>query len=89
MPEYTSDPARAARGFSLHTSYIEDLNASDLSKGDGKELYRYLHVHYHPYGYGRPVSSVYLRETKMGDGQTEDLNISRGGRYLYLCWTYS
>lgn len=88
---YTTSRAEAALGFSVHTSYIEDLNAKDISKGDGKELYRYIHTHYRPGGPSggyRPVGQVYLSETPMGDGHTDDLNKDRGGRFLYLCWTY-
>lgn len=87
MPKYTGDRREAACAFSLHTSYIEDLCANDISKGDGKDLYRYIQAHYHPDNEGKKVvKSVTLNESQVGDGQTADLNKDRGGRYLYLCW---
>ncbi|KAI9452409.1 hypothetical protein BJY52DRAFT_1292942 [Lactarius psammicola] len=92
VPKYTTSRAEAALGFSFHSSYVKDLNAADISKGDGRELYRYIHTHYRPGGPSggyRPVGRVYLRESPMGDGHTDDLNKHRGGRDLYLCWTYA
>lgn len=92
VAKYTFSRAEAALGFSLHTSYIEDLNGNDLSKGDGRDLYRYIHTHYRPGGPSggyRPVEKVYLSESPMGHGHTDDLNKDRGGRFLYLCWTYA
>ncbi|KAL4067473.1 hypothetical protein V8B97DRAFT_1918959 [Scleroderma yunnanense] len=88
-PKYTFSRNDAARGFSFHTTYVEDLCANDLSKGDGKDLYRYIHAHYRPNGDGRPIGQVYLSTIEDGDGHTADLNRDRGGRYLYLCWKYT
>lgn len=75
----------------MHTSYVEDLDADDISKGDGKDLYRYIHAHYRPNGdwANKAIEKVYLTEEPMGDGHTADLNKDRGGRFLYLCWTYA
>jgi hypothetical protein len=90
VAKYTDDRNQAACGFSLFTTYVEDLCANDISKGDGKELFRYIHVHYHPNNSGQQVvGSVYLKEEKLYDGHTDDLNKDRGGRYLYLCWDYA
>lgn len=88
VPRYTADKKKACCGFSLFTSYNEDLTANDMAKGDGKDLYRYLHVHYDVAGNHRTVGKVYLKEETMGDGHTDDLNKDRGGRFLYLCWEY-
>ncbi|KAI1390597.1 uncharacterized protein F4822DRAFT_426445 [Hypoxylon trugodes] len=89
-PHYTSNRDEAACGFSLYTTYVEDLCATSISKGDGRDLHRYINV-YHKLDNEktRVVRSVYLREKKMGDAQTDDLNRGRKGRYLYLCWKYA
>lgn len=90
VPRYTTDRSKAASGFSVHTSFIEDLEANDISKGDGSTLYRYIHTHYYLNNSDmRVVSSVHLREEEMGDGNTGNLNKDRGGRFLYLCWKYA
>ncbi|RYP25855.1 hypothetical protein DL767_008246 [Monosporascus sp. MG133] len=89
-PQYTSNRNEAACGFSLYTTYVEDLCANDISKGDGHDLYRYINVYHKLDNEGtRVIGSVYLREERMGDGQTDDLNKDRGGRDLYLCWKYA
>ncbi|KIY51637.1 hypothetical protein FISHEDRAFT_56548 [Fistulina hepatica ATCC 64428] len=90
VPKYVVQRKFAACGFSLHTSYVEDLNANDISRGDGKELYRYIHSHYKPGGPrgGKAVGDVWLSEEQEGQGCTDDLNKDRGGRLLYLCWNY-
>lgn len=89
VAKYTEDSSKAASGFSVHTTYVEDLDANDIAKGDGLDLYRYIHNHYYYENSDMPlVGSVYLKEDVMGDGHTDDLNKDRGGRFLYLCWTY-
>ncbi|KAH0604005.1 uncharacterized protein H6S33_007036 [Morchella sextelata] len=90
VPRYTTHRNKAASGFSLYTSYIEDWCANDISKGDGLETFRYINTHYYLNNSNmRVVGSVYLREKEMGDGNTDDLNKDRGGRYLFLCWKYA
>jgi hypothetical protein len=91
VPEYTYKPEEAAYAFSLLTTYNDDLCAADLSKGDGKDLFRYIRTHYQ-HGSTRAITKVWLstvRGTTEGDGRTDDLNKDRGGRYLYLCWQYN
>lgn len=88
VPEYTSDRSQAAHAFSLLTTYQEDLCAADMSRGDGKELYRYLCAFYNGSDDSR-ITKVWLsrtEDTKEGDGRTADLNRNRGGDFLYLCW---
>ena len=80
----------AASGFSLLTTYNEDLTASSLSKGDGGLLYHYIRTLY-SYDRSRVVVKVWLsrtKDTQEGDGRTSDINRDRGGDSLYLCWEY-
>ena len=61
-----------------------------MSKGDGKSLYRYLCAFYSGSDDSR-ITRVWLSRTagtKEGDGRTADLNKTRGGDFLYLCWEY-
>jgi hypothetical protein len=88
VPEYTSNVQEAAFAFSLLTTYNADINAADISKGDGKDLFRYIRTHYR-HDKSQVITKVWLaRHTPGGDGHTDDLNKDRGGDYLYLCWEY-
>lgn len=88
--EHTDKRSEAASGFQVEITKIEDFHAADLSKGDGKEYFRYLHAIY-TYGGIAAITRVWLSTTKdttEGDGRTEDINRNRGGDFLYLCWEY-
>ncbi|KAG0697307.1 hypothetical protein DFH29DRAFT_946877 [Suillus ampliporus] len=89
VPTYTNDPEIAAMRFVSSIAPSEDSSGVDYSKGDGGGLYRYLDTCYDCFGNGPYVSSVYLSETKSGDGCTEDLIRERGSTPLYLCWKYA
>ena len=86
-PLYTSERNEAACGFSVLTTYQQDLNADDYSAGDGKDLYRYLCTHKR-HDKSQVVTRIYLSSKQDGDGFTDDLNKDRGGRYFYLNWMY-
>jgi hypothetical protein len=89
VKEYTDKRSEAASGFQVEITKVEDLHAADLSKGDGREYFRYLHAFY-TYGGIAAITKVWLSRTKdttEGDGRTEDINRNRGS-FLYLCWEY-
>lgn len=88
--EYTDKRSEAASGFIFEQTQVEDFHAADLSKGDGKKYFRYLHAFY-TYGGYAAITRVWLSRTKdttEGDGRTTDINKDRGGDFLYLCWEY-
>ncbi|KAF3904554.1 hypothetical protein ABW21_db0202022 [Orbilia brochopaga] len=90
VPEYTSKRSEAASGFQVEITKVKDLHAPDLSKGDGREYFRYLHAFY-TFGGIAAITRVWLSTTKgtnEGHGRTEDINKGRGGNFLYLCWEY-
>ena len=89
VAEY-APPQEAASGFSLLTTYNEDLTASSLSKGDGKPLHHYIRILY-SHDRSQVVAKVWFsrtKDTQEGDGRTSDINRDRGGEPLYLCWEY-
>ncbi|EIW77686.1 hypothetical protein CONPUDRAFT_75504 [Coniophora puteana RWD-64-598 SS2] len=90
IPEFTSNRAEAASLFSFTKTHTKDFCAGDISKGDGKEWFRYI-VAYYTFGAHAAITSVWIsknRDTTEGDGRTEDFNKGRGGDFLYLCWEY-
>ncbi|PPQ65109.1 hypothetical protein CVT24_003070 [Panaeolus cyanescens] len=88
VPVYTENPSEAATAFSITITSMEELNADDLCKGDGKhERFVYLNAHY-SLSNGPPIKRLSLSEKEEGIGYTIDLNKGRGGRFLYLNWWY-
>lgn len=90
VEEYNYRRSEAASAFGVEITRINDFHAADISKGDGKTFYRYLHAFY-TYGGLGAVVRVWLsriEDTTEGDGRTDDLNRGRKGDYLYLCWEY-
>ncbi|KAF4540659.1 uncharacterized protein LTHEOB_601 [Lasiodiplodia theobromae] len=90
VPEYTTNRYEAASKFAVEVTRNYDLYAADVSRGDGKEYFRYLCT---AYACDTPeaITRVWLsrkKDTVEGDGRTTDINWSRGGDYLYLCWEF-
>ena len=76
VPVTTTSRAQAASLFTVEITHIEDECAADLSRGDGKEYFRYLRAHY-TFGGIAAITRVWLSRTKdttEGDGRTEDIN---------------
>lgn len=90
IQEYTDKRSEAASAFIFEKTQVEDFHAADLSKGDGRKYFRYLHAFY-TYGGYAAITRVWLsrtRDTTEGDGRTTNINQDRGGDSLYLCWEY-
>ncbi|CAG2165231.1 unnamed protein product [Oppiella nova] len=88
-PEYTTNKRKAATGFHIMISGerlydANDVHHRDLAIGAGGQ-YRYLIAEYNG---PNKITTVWLSEDKQGCGSTGDINAGRGGRYLYLCWSY-
>ncbi|KAG8908758.1 hypothetical protein FRB99_002996 [Tulasnella sp. 403] len=89
-PVYTTKRCEAASSFQAVVTRNEDLCATDLAKGDGKEFFRYIAVYY-TFGGNAAITEVWVstkKDTAEGDGRTENINKGRGGDFVYLCWNY-
>ena len=92
VPQYTTEPHRAATGFEIVIQGGQDPALDDLAKGAGGD-FRYL-LPMQDITQKRKVVQVVLRRQDQDlhrtpdgwDGRTIDINKNRGKTFLYLLW---
>ena len=92
VPQYTNDPDSAVTSFQIDIQSQENPDLDDLAKGAGGD-YRYLLSAQDITQINKVIEVGLLRSDQEvpsppdgWDGQTIDINKSRGKTYLYLLW---